>query len=87
MAFGMTVWDASGVESHTISDRLTRVLGIVSTSTASGSVTDSRLTNGTPWFAIQAPTWEANGKVVSFSGDTMSWTSGNFSGNIVYGIY
>lgn len=84
---GMKVWDATGNVMMTEADRITRVLGIVSTTSSSGSLTDARFADGQPWFAVQAPSYDAAGKMVTFSGTTMSWASSSFSANIVYGIY
>lgn len=87
MAFGIKVLDASGNQMLGSDDRITRVLGITSSTTAADSLTDSRFADGTPWSVVLGADYSAWGKTVTFSGTTMSWTASSFSGNIVYGIY
>jgi hypothetical protein len=80
---------------------LGRVLGSVTINSGnqSGSLSNSRLTSGTPfYFCVPNTTggWTTNSTpVVSFSGTTMTWTQGKnfngqtaeFGGTIHYGVF
>lgn len=87
MPEGLQVWDATGNLVQDIPNRLTRLLGVVATTTAAGSLTDARFATGTPFYQKQGVDFNSTGKEVTFSGTTMSWTAGNHSGNIRYGVY
>lgn len=95
MPQGLQIFDASGNCLLDITDRLTRVLGEVTTGAASGSITNAALTTGTPWYlgantdGSICSSGEAN-IVVSFSGSTMSWSYGSGTAvnkSILYGVY
>lgn len=100
MAFGMQIFDPSGILKVDISDRLLRFLGtiIVGPGPASGSVTDDGFLTGTPfWFstmhsANSSSFWPGEGLLpadVSFSGNLMSWSlvNGRPTTRIQYGVY
>jgi len=86
MPQGMQVRDASGNLVQDVTDKVSRLLGHVDTTTAAGSITDNRLLEGSPWPQIQGADFNSVGKAVTFSGNTMSWTASNWSGRIRYWI-
>lgn len=98
MAQGVQCWDASGNIILDVTDRLTRVLGTVTTNKVNGSITDLNLLTGIPWFTqiiksdgttIPAREWWAT-FIVSVSGSELSWKYiySNYKLNyrIVYGV-
>lgn len=88
MSYGLEVYDASGNVILTVTDRITRLLG-TATFNASGSVTDARFADGTPWWFVQPTTSSGNESPdITFSGTTLSWSNpGGGSFSIIYGIY
>lgn len=93
MALGLRIWDAS--RSHVIIDTSFRtgfLLGAIDITSAnqSGSVTNPAITeNGDPFYftvtgLIAAP------PIVTFSGNTLTWTDADstviFTGTIYYGV-
>jgi len=78
-----------------LTSRLTKYLGSVSiTSTVAGSIADSRLLQGTPWFVFTGPNEQAQSRAtlpdVTFSNGSMQWTAGIGTATamvIAYGIY
>lgn len=85
MAQGMQIYDNSGDLLIDTSTFIGNVINSITVSTGSGSITNSLLSNGTPFafcsipstgttpFADgteSTPTWPE----ITFSGDTMSWT-------------
>ena len=96
MPAGFQAWDASGNTVVDLSTRLGRILGVHTTGSSNGSITNAGLAQGTPFALVSQPnSTVANGgtfypsPTVSFSGTTMSWT---FPGTgapstIVYGVY
>lgn len=96
MATGLRVWDASGNLVVDVTDRLTRILGVVSMpANSSGSVVDDGFLTGTPFpIAIRSNgTTFFNGTSVavsiSFSGNTMNYSTTQTVADylIVYGVY
>lgn len=95
MPQGLQIFDAGGNCILDITDRLTRVLGEVTTGAANGSISNSALTSGTPWHVNTNTDGTICGQsdaqcVVSFSGATMSWAYGAGTVknvNILYGVY
>ena len=102
MPVGLQVWDASGNLMVDITSRLARVVGFASLqSDNNSSVTDSRLSAGTVWYAFQpSQIWGFNNMdvsrpVFSVSGNTISWTYSpgagshniRIKGTLFYGIY
>ena len=81
MPQGVQVFRANGTTQVEISDRLTRVTGIVSVAGA-GSVTVDTA-KGTPW-GVFLPTNQSPYARVSVSGDTISY---NGTGTLIYGVY
>lgn len=81
MPQGLQAWDAGGVLTLDITDRIARVLGTQQVSGGSGTISHAAFTTGTP-FAIpvplttsfDAPYYEPGTLVFSWSGTTMSWT-------------
>ena len=86
MPAGFQTWDASGnliVDTTTL---LGRIIGSVSIVGTSGSITDARFANGTPFAfpvmgysnAFSAFSLDASrsAPAVSFSGTTLNWTRG-----------
>lgn len=90
MSYGLRIRDpATGEILFDFPDSITRKLGVVSTTSAAGSITDARFTSGggTPWFAVLGDiTFDRFGKEVSVSGTTLSWTASNFDAKIIYGL-
>ncbi len=58
MPEGSQCWDASGKLILDVTDRLTRLLGVISTRTTNGSYTDSELSTGDPWWFLRCETLE-----------------------------
>lgn len=89
MAVGIQIWDASGTSVIDETTRLARILGITTSGTSGGSLSDSGFSTGTP-FAVFIPTIgnEFGGVYATptWSGTTMSWGN-SVAGRIVYGIY
>lgn len=90
------VYDAGGVLQLNLSSRLTKYLGSVVMTTLTGSITDPRVTQGTPFYILsgtiefQARRWAL--PTVTFDNNGLSWTGGSVSGepesiNLIYGIY
>lgn len=79
MPAGIQVFNADGTVQLDMSTRLFRTLAVTATTSSSGStVVPGLSTAGTP-VAIIATGADAGGgdtKEVTFSGDTVSWTSG-----------
>ena len=90
MSFGLRIRDpATGAILFDFPDSVTRKLGMVSTTSSSGSITEARFTSGegTPWFCVIGDiNFDNFGKEVSISGTTLSWTSSNFDADIIYGL-
>ncbi|WP_430448205.1 MAG: hypothetical protein ACQZ2J_15680 [Pseudomonas piscis] len=91
------VYNADGTLQMDLASRLTRVLGVVDVNIAvDGSLNNSELLNGTPWFVItiESGTFDAGGLLptVKFSGATLTWTRnmfgvGNYPARLIYGVY
>lgn len=92
MAWGLRTRDAAGNIIVDYTDRLMRVLGIVSSGTGAGSVSAPGFSQGTPFFvtvpksgSFDNGTFIAN---VSISGTTLSWTNPYARDCfIIYGVY
>lgn len=70
-------------------DSLTLTLGKVSTTSASGSVTNADLADGLAWAVIEGADFDRFGKIITLpvrGGTTISWTASNFSADIIYGL-
>ena len=93
MAAGLECYDAAGRLMFAATDRLARVLGVVNTNSADGSLVDAGLATGAPYFAFfpSAMTGGWYWPTVAVSGTTLSWSyaggSNRVSGFILYGIY
>lgn len=98
MAQGIRTRDANGDVLVDISDQLTRIIGMVTTGTSDGSVTDPGLQEGEPFVAVLPPSEAVNYFMpfFEFSGDTMSWSfedynpdslfAGKMSVTALYGV-
>lgn len=89
MPQGFQAWDAAGNLIFDTADRLTRILGQTTVNGTAGNVVDARFATGTPWSVLVSDDvdYERQGITVTFAGTTMSWTTGNFSGVLLYGVY
>lgn len=93
MAIGIKVWDQSGGVVFDSSISTAKLLGSVYVDTLTnptGSVTDGRLSQGTPFYYFQASSPQLAGPTVSMTTSAMSWSteSGDtYYGNIFYGVY
>jgi len=89
MASGIQAWNAAGNLIFDTNDRISRILGSASVTTAAGSVTDARFATGTIWFTFISSSMDytRTGHVITTSGNTISWTSGSWTGIILYGVY
>jgi len=101
MPTGLQVWDAQGNEIVNATTRLTQFLGYVDIPSegGSGTITDHRLTQGTPFYMVVTKTTAGwySGPRVSFNGDKMAYTGSNLiptgsqagtvAVRIFYGIY
>lgn len=93
MPSGLQCFDAQGRLTFAATDRLARVLGVVSTGGVSGSTTSDGLAGNAAYFAF-FPDYSSPGSrwpSISISGNTLSWSYSNASGNvpgfILFGIY
>lgn len=93
MTAGLQCFDAQGRLTFAATDRLARVLGYVSTGGQSGTTTHDGLPGNQPYFAF-FPDYSSSGTrwpAISISGNTLSWSYSNASGNvpgfILFGIY
>jgi hypothetical protein len=76
-SYGLRCWDAAGNLTIDVSDRLGRILGVLTTGGADGSISNNGFLQGTPFFVVTAlgnigsaanlPT------SVTVSGNTMTW--------------
>lgn len=93
MAAGLQCFDAQGRLMFSVTDRLARVLGTVNTGAVSGSTTHAGFSGNQPYFVFfpDYGSSDAWWPVVSISGNTLSWSYSNASGNvpgfILFGIY
>lgn len=79
MAQGLQIFDSAGALVLDITDRLTRILGEFTTTTANGSITDANLTSGTPWFYKISDDNPFNAIcTITISGTTISWTFSSY---------
>lgn len=92
MADGLKVWNPNGVLVADITSRLPRIIGEISAGAAGGSINDARLSGGTPFPIVLAPTETGTRALinVSISGTTVSWSFPNGGASnytILYGYY
>ena len=92
MAYGLIVRDGAGNIQIDTGTRLTRILGTFNTGVTNGSITDSNLSQGTPFWFIVDGYGSGDGYTadISASGTTISWTitgSPKIACNVVYGVY
>lgn len=99
--FGMRVRDRNtGQITVDLTDRLTRMIGVVSSGSGPGSIVVPGFSNGDGWACVmEVPTPNNNLSnqwiypLVSISGNTLSWSFSGPSGavnvpcNIIYGVY
>lgn len=93
MAAGLQVWDEFGRPLVEITDRMTRVLGLVDTGGSNGSVSHVGFASGSSWFHVLTPAvgLTADFPNIVISGNTLSWTYTYLQYatpvQIVYGVY
>lgn len=92
MPQGLQIWDDSGVLKLDVTDRLTRVLGEFDTGTVNGSISDTNLSQGSPWYISPVPLGFVNEAsfTVSFTLSSISWSFGSGTGinrKITYGVF
>ena len=94
MAQGLQCFDNNGNKVLDVTDRLTRVLGTFDTGTSNGSISDTNLANGIPWYITQNSAeakWYGKAPFsVNISSNNISWTFGDgtiVSRKIIYGVY
>lgn len=99
MAAGLQVFDENGILIVDMQTRISKVLGEVTISTRKGSLTDTRLLDGTMWYAVtKIGDGDYAALEVKANGSTLSWTQRfcNVAGEsfdtpnditFVYGIY
>lgn len=102
MPQGLQTWDANGVLTVDVTDRLTKVLGTINTGKTTGSYTIGNFPNNDIWFTciplINTNNTKAIGPAVKISNGVISWdwsgvnnNSNNssliFAGLIIYGVY
>lgn len=90
MPTGLQIFDASGNAIVDTTSRLGRIIGSVSVSGAnpSGTATNSKLTEGTPFYFLAGG--NQGQPTVAFSGSNMNWTqqaSYSWVGEIYYGVF
>ena len=96
---GLQCFNENGVLILDYTESITRYFNTIITGTSPGSVTDSKLLQGTPWYYLMpvvasdiASTLEINPIYVTINGSTISWNWLNlgyqsFSKKLVYGVY
>lgn len=96
MPAGFQVWDANGRPVIEVTDRLPRVLGMITTTTVDGSHPDPRLATGEPWVvAVDSNnTFSQNGYTprVTATSTAVVWTFETGSDTrrlvtVLYGVY
>ncbi len=90
------LYNADGTLQINLASRLTKFLGSLTINlNAAGSIVDSRLLEGTGWYACLNTDTNFRDNItpsVSFSGNTMSWSQGSYGagyypGTLIYGVY
>ena len=71
MDYGLRTWDVQGRTEVDITSRILKILGSVNTGMRNGSLTDGRLSGGSPFY-LSAVTGTLPAEVY-FSGITMYW--------------
>lgn len=97
MPQGLQIWDSSGVSVLDTSDRIGLIISSVQTGVVDGSVTDSRLGVGTPfWFCLLDNYTLGNIPIIpiiSLSVNTLSWSFPSYPNGqrmtctLYYGVY
>jgi hypothetical protein len=82
MAFGLQIWNSSAQNTLTVSDSLTKYVGIItlSNNAANGSQTFADLAGGRPFAEVLRTTTDPTmylTPIVTFSGTTATWTFPN----------
>ena len=77
MPQGLQIWDANGVSVLDATTRAGLIIGNASTGVSDGSVTDSRLGFGTPFWFCTLKSFTVGDipiiPIISFSGTTITW--------------
>jgi hypothetical protein len=89
---GCRVRDDAGNIILDLTDRLGRVLGVVTITSSGGSVTNAGFLDGSPFWVYLKDTNGnfSNQPTISVAGDTLSWSwpsGGGSDGRILYGVY
>ena len=101
MPQGLQCWNENGVLTLDYTERITRYFNTIITGNIPGSYTDSRLSEGTPWYFLRAienndyaGIYEQNAMYITISGNTIKWNwvvlnnnTTKFSKKIIYGVY
>lgn len=101
MAAGLKIWDSTGKLIVGPNTSVGTILGSVLTNKTNGSISDSRLSLGTPriFAAIPVNTGGGSAQLIytsptfTFSGNTLSWSylqpnsSGNPNLRIIFGVF
>ena len=88
---GLQIFDGNGNVTLDVTSSLTRVIGSFHTGITDGSIVNSEITNGIPWFTIVLNGSATQGKfqslMVTIDGSTLSWNfqkSSNLTNAPVY---
>lgn len=102
MSEGLQIWDQNGVLTFDLADRFGLAIGMVSTGTTNGGVSDSRLAMGTPFYYLIPRSWTLGGltngsrdnvvPIITVTGSSILWSWPAISGtrvahDLVYGVY
>ena len=97
MAQGLHVFDAEGRTTIDISDRLQKILGIISINQATGTIENDELRNGSLWYFFISADDINFGKssealsypTVTKEGNLLKWNFNNkvLNCKLIYGIY
>lgn len=94
MPQGLQVFDASGNEILSVTDRISRVLGVTTiTANSAGSVSSAGFSGLSPfWFCVPITSFDSYLPEFSFNAgtNTLSWTwpvAGSADCRLVYGAY
>lgn len=95
MTVGIRIRDKNGNIVLDFNDRITRVLGSLTTTTVNGSVSIPALAGGTPWYYINAPqqfnqTFQVPDVTIDNNGISWSYRLNNKTNvgvSLIYGLY
>lgn len=94
MPAGLEVYNEQGVNIVTITDRLQRVIGslVAHPGRQGGSISVPEFLQNTPFYFIVDDNSNGLGEfqitpTISINGSTLSWSGGNRSVTVIYGVY